>query len=62
MAKLVATKILATTAAALFFGQQAQSATAVLQPHSIMLDQANRVSTEQVVPVRGGRGLFAALN
>src|SRR5262245_28809915 len=56
MAKFAATNILATTAAALFFVQPVQSASAVLQPHSILLDQANQVSTEQVVPVRRGVG------
>src|SRR4029453_10795557 len=56
MAKFAATNILATTAAALFFAQPVQSATTVLQPHSILLDQANQVSTERVIPVGRGWG------
>src|SRR5436190_22237270 len=56
MAKFAATNILATTAAALFFAQPVQSATAVLQPHSILRDHANQESTEQVDPVGGSRG------
>src|SRR5262245_65759507 len=56
MAKFAATNILATAAAALFFAQPVQSATAVLLPHSILLDQAGQVSTEQVIPVGGGHG------
>ena len=51
-----ATVLAAATAAATLFAQSAQSATAVLQPHPILLDHANQVSTEQVIPVRGGFG------
>src|SRR5262245_26812134 len=56
MAKFAATNILATAASATLFAQPVQSATAVLQPHSILLDQVGQVSTEQVIPVGGGHG------
>ena len=51
-----ATLLAAATTAATLFAQPAQSATTVLQPHSILLDQANQASTEQVVPVGRGFG------
>jgi hypothetical protein len=60
MFKFVGTIFLAAaaTAAAFFVAEPARAATAVLQPHAILLDGADQASSDKVIAVRGGFGGF----
>jgi hypothetical protein len=58
MFKFVGTIFLAAaaTAAAFFVAEPARAATAVLQPHAILLDGVDQASSDKVIAVGGGFG------
>ena len=60
MSKFLRTTVLAAaaTAAVFSFASPLLAATPVLQPHTIVLGQADEASPDKVIAVRGGRGGF----
>ena len=60
MSKFLRTTVLAAaaTAAVFSFASPLLAATPVLQPHTILLGQADEASPDKVIAVRGGRGGF----